>query len=418
MWQYQNTVLIYISDEFQYKPSVAACGLIRTIIKKTGKGATEEWNIANDTYMKKFKTIHDSGGSIVFISNQMDTLHINTIKSRFNKFIEKFTYVEETTEDKNQDIPNTQTKHIPVMAIFSTKKNCFTKPFTNLWKVMGFMYQIKKLPPPDLKMSIYIGRCDGGIYVANKGTESNVYTKKFFKCRTDIDRAFAHNVGVQFVSQTQFFYDKPEPKWKWCPILMDPDTRMKYIKDHKNDTEPNMADIINEKKYLIIIMGMPSSGRSTLIKRIVDDTFDKTKDANEPHIIHITKTKHMYKTYSKKLTKCIHDAIYEKTTIIKLDYSDYKHRNILIAIAREYEVPVLIINLTTDINICKILNYTKVQTSSNFNLGVHSRTTYAEWEKQYEVPIYYPDSDKDITVIEYPMVLRFRKELKFHYSPI
>jgi hypothetical protein len=429
MWQNKNTVLIYISEGFQYKPSVAGCGLLHTIIKETDS----EWNILDPAFIEKFRTIHDSGGSIVFFSNQ--NIHSNTIKARFSRFMQKFL------------LPSGDP--MPVMALFATKRNCFMKPFTNLWKVMGFMYQMKNKAIPDTSTSIYIGKFDGGIYVKNwQAVATKRFTKKTYTTRADSDRAFAHNVGVQFVSRAQFFYGKPEPKWQWCFLLMSLEDRMKYIKQHKECEEPNLPAMIGDKKYLVIVIGRPSSGRSTLIKRIIADSGagenltqnltprsqpganpernhstageigefrdpepNLTPHSPKPTVIHVSKN-----VYPKKLIKTIKEAIWKGTTIIKLDFPDYAHRNSLIKIAREYDTPTLLVNLTTDKKLCEILNRVKIQTATDFSLELHDHLAYADWQKKYEAPEYDSVSDPDVTVVEYPMVVRFRKEFRYQYS--
>ena len=415
MWQNKNTVLIYISEGFQYNPSVAACGLLHTVIQE----AESEWNI-NPEFIDKFKNIHESGGSIVFFSNQ--NIHANTIKARFTRCIQKFL------------LPSGDP--IPVMALFATKRNCFMKPFTNLWKVMGFMYQMKNKAIPDTSTSIYIGKFDGGIYVKNWQTiAAKRFAKKAYTTRSDSDRAFAHNIGVQFVSRAQFFYEKPEPKWRWCFFLMSVEDRMKYIKQHKECEEPNVSDMIRDKKHLVIVIGMPSSGRSTLIKRIISDStqvalvpdpgtnplpepseisaLDLTMEQRppEPTVIHVSQNK-----YPKKLIKTIKEAIWKGTTLIKLDFPDYAHRNALIKIAREYDTPIILIHLTTDKKICEILNRVKIQTTTDFSLEINDYQTYLTWQKKYEAPEYDSISDPDVTVVEYPMVVRSRKEFRYQYS--
>jgi predicted kinase len=425
MWQSKNTVLIYISEGFQYNPSVAGCGLLHTVIQET----ESEWNV-NPEFVEKFKIIHESGGSIVFFSNQ--NIHANTIKARFTRCMQKFL------------LPSGDP--IPVMALFATKHNCFMKPFTNLWKVMGFMYQIKNKAIPDVSTSIYIGKFDGGLYVKNwQAVAAKKFTKKIYTTRSDSDRAFAHNVGVQFVSRAQFFYGKPEPKWKWCFFLMSLEDRMKYIKQHNESEEPNLRAIMGDKKYLVIVIGRPSSGRSTLIKRIIaelgvpggvdlarpdaaltprstaeqsdeigsfrDQESASGSNAPEPTVIHVSK-----KVYPKKLIKTIKEAIWKGTTIIKLDFPDYAHRNALIKISREYDTPTIIVHLTTDKKLCEILNRVKIQTTTDFSLELHEHLAYIDWQKKYEAPEYDQVSDPDVTVVEYPMVVRLRREFKYQYS--
>lgn len=404
MWQNKNTVLIYISDGFQYKPSIAGFGLMRTLIKID---TSKEWCLGDPAYLEKLKVIHESGGSIVFFSNHYG-LHVNTIKARFGRFMTNLGH------------------NIPVMALFATRKNCFMKPFINLWKVLGFMYQIKQHDIPDIDSSIYVGKCDGGLYLKNwKEVAENKFAKKIFRSSSDVDRAFAHNVGIQFVARSTFFHEKPESKWKWYPMLMDPEVRLKYIKQHKNTPEPSISEIIGSKKYLVIVMGMPSSGRSTLIKRIVSELGDRPADIAEPlsdavgapsgeppNVVHVKQQK-----YTKKLIKTIKDFIWANTTIIKLDFSDYTHRTPIIKIAREYDTPILIVYLTTERKICEILNFVKVQTSTDFSLEIYGPDIYADWQKKFEALEYDPINDKDITVVEYPMVLRYRKEIKYRYSP-
>lgn len=422
MWIHRNHILIYISEDFGFNPNVAGCGFMHTIVKDYYKA--DEWRIADPSYMEKFKAIHDNGGSIVFFSNQSKILNINNIKSRFDKFAKDF--VVDYAADDSQDIPDEERKkqRIPIMALFSLRHNCFRKPFNNMWKVMGFVYIKQGKQPPDLSKSIYIGKMDGSFYVKNwDECKRDRYARKIYRNRSDVDRAFAANIGVPFVSHKLFFHGE-DTKWQWSRLIMPPDERLKYQRKQKKVVEPNMIEELMtlpspHNKYFIMVMGRPSSGKSTLIKRLEDDLMEKFGENFKYNIMKTDddgKKKTMSKNgkYTKNFIQKIKDALFDSTVILHMKFSNYNSRNELIEIARLYEIPTFIIYLTTPEKICRVMNFVKIQISKNFDQEYYLTSPFNEWQKKFEYPDYY---EKDVKMIEYPMVLRFRQELKFRYSP-
>jgi adenylate kinase family enzyme len=415
MWEQKNTVLIYRSSDFGFKPSVAGCGLTNTILKNGSKS----WEMWSPQILDKFQTIHESGGSIVFISNQYE-VNVNTIKAKFKDFMKSFVVREITDEnpvleskvsisgDENSPI----LKSLPVMALFAMKKNCFKKPFTNMWKVLGFIYYAEQHAMPNEKTSIIIGGQNGGFYMKKKKTDDKKYWVKDFTSRLDTDRAFADNIGVKFIWSNSFFTGKSETKWQWNPYIMSVENRIKSIKASKKIIEPDfmlsLEELPKSDKYLIIIMGRPSSGKTTLSKRIIEQIQLKHYENYKINVVNDFKKK-----FTKKFQTEIKNMIFENTTIIICNYSDYKNRNKYIKLARIYEVPSMIVHMTTEMKVCKVLNHTKIQTSRIFELELHDDKAYQTWDKYYEEPEYAED---DITVVSYPLVLRYRPEVKFRFN--
>ena len=412
MWEQKNTVLIYRSPDFGFKPSVAGCGLTNTILKNGSK----DWEMWSPEILEKFQTIHESGGSIVFISNQYG-VNVNTIKAKFKDFMKSFVVREkeleentvlEDTENEKKTVP----KSIPVMALFAMKKNCFKKPFTNMWKVLGFIYYAEKHPMPNEKTSIIIGGQNGGFYMRKRKSGDKKYWVKEFTSRLDTDRAFADNIGVKFIWSNSFFTEKSEPKWQWNPYIMSVENRMKYIKESKKIIEPDfmlsLEELPKADKYLFIIMGRPSSGKTTLSKRIIEQLQLKHSENYKINVVN-----DFEKKFTKKFQTEIKNMIFENTTIIIANNSDYKNRNKYIKLARIYEVPTMILHMTTEMKVCKVLNHTKIQTSRIFELELHDDKAYQTWDKHYEEPEYAED---DIVVVSYPLVLRYRPEIKFKFN--
>lgn len=401
-WYYRNTVLMYTSDDFQYKPNIGCFGLKNTICKNIDN---KNWDLWNPNILEKFRLINEKGGSIVFISDQSD-IDLNALKAKFCRFVKKL-----TIDDKS--VAGETPKYIPIMALFAMKKNCYRKPFTNLWNILLIVYKKEKKAPPDIKSSIYVGGRDGGIFLSNwKEVKQNRNVVKNFKNRSDNDRAFANNVGLQFSSAKAFFMDKPSCNWKWNNFLMLPKKRIEYYKTHKNDEEPDIMEIIEKmggEKHLIIINGNYSSGKSTLAKRILDSFKEKNGENFKITILSDYKIR-----FTKKNIKLFTDSIFESTTIIKTYKPTYEARKRYIKLAKKYEIPVLIINLTTPSNICRILNHTKVQLSNDIDLNIHPFNFYNKWITNFEYPDYI---EEFIEVIDYPMVLRYRKALMLNYSP-
>lgn len=404
-WDYQNTVLIYKSSDFSYKPSIAAFGVANTILKRSSLDKT--WELASPKILEKFKLIYDKGGSIVLFSNQYGK-NASFVKAKFNKLVKSL-----VIKSDNPVVEECKDTPIPIMAFFSLKKNCFKKPFTNLWKILNFIYQKKGLNHPDPSLSIFVGGNDGGLYLKNwQECQKNSYVRKIFKNRSDTDRAFAKNVGVRFSSAKSFFYGNAESKWNWNPYLMSVEDRIKHIKKHKDDTEPDVRKSLDElpekDKILVIIMGPPCSGKVTISKIITEKLKEKYGEEHKVVVINDIK-----RNLSKKFQKEITDSLFEQSTIIITKHPDYKRRNLYIRLAHKYEMPSLIVNVKADIAICKILDQVKVQISRDFARELYPVQIYKAWTKKFEYPDY---SEDNVVVMDYPLVMKFRHEMKFQYS--
>jgi len=106
---------------------------------------------------------------------------------------------------------------------------------------------------PDLQNSFYVGDAAGRPASGDR--------KKDFSCS---DRKFAHNVGIRFQTETEFFLRKPTEKFSWDSSF-DPIE----ISDHKN-TETftqQFESYAKSTQEMILMCGPPASGKSTFTKR-------------------------------------------------------------------------------------------------------------------------------------------------------
>lgn len=283
----------------------------------------------------------------------------------------------------------------PVIAVFAMEDNCFKKPFTNIWKVIIWLYRRKEKPLPSIHHSIYIGGLDGSY-------------------RPDTDRAFAYNIGLHFFSKIRYFTGENR-KWKYSEKC----GSTKYIKYklENPETPPNILEELKKvptaNKYIIIIMGRPSSGKHTLLTDLLEQIHSiYGQDFPVGNISakdHISKRFQRKKSFSYELKKLIENNV---ITIVVDDKPSYERRDDILKVASKAKASTLIVNLKTPRCIAFLFDMIKIQTSKNPKLKRLSDARMRFWEGIYENPDY---AESNILTIDYPIVLKHKKELMYKY---
>ena len=85
---------------------------------------------------------------------------------------------------------------IPIISFISTRINKYSKPFTGMWKIIELLYrrESKTIEKP---LSLVIGNKAGRINIKRRKIDKN--------CS---DRAFAHNIKLNFTTPDRFFLNK------------------------------------------------------------------------------------------------------------------------------------------------------------------------------------------------------------------
>ena len=137
--------------------------------------------------------------------------------------------------------------NIDLNVFISTSKDFCRKPNTGMWNyfIKKANYQI------DFKKSFYVGDAAGRL--------KDKKNKKDFSCS---DRMFASNIGINFYTPEVFFLKEKDREY----------TMPNLAQELFVDIEDKNPDIKDLTKYsVIILVGAPASGKSTLSKKLGSD---------------------------------------------------------------------------------------------------------------------------------------------------
>ena len=160
---------------------------------------------------------------------------------------------------------------------------------------------------------------------------------------SDSDKKFAENIGIKYFSPEEFFDFKGS-----------------------NFEIPNIK--LSKKPEIIIMVGYPGSGKTTIAKEIC-------KDNNYIHI-----PSDLYKTTNKMKKVSIEFITHSKSIVFDATHSSIKKRNELVEHAKKYNYEIRCIHLTTSFDISYKRNNLR-----NDKKQI-PKVAYSVYKKNYEKP--------------------------------
>ncbi len=378
MWKYFDTVIYYVPTQFNFSATTAVFSFVDTLIKKPAlkpdimlnvqENSSEKENSPEqkeqksnpkfeykyDTVKEKIQSIYNKGGSVIIFDSHQ-TGNIDEVKEAFDAF--------------QKDV------EVPMLAFFSTKKNRYSKPFTNIWRLIELFYK-KQKKTIDKRISLIVGHNAGRVELFNKRNR-----KRDYSCA---DRAFANNIGITFTTPEVFFLNNTKyTLWEWSPyVLSEPSKKSLATAKY---SPPNIHDELGKMpqatQYIVIITGTPSCGKSTLaakIKRKWDSDYDRgviesvSENTNDTNQIIAQTTK-----YLKNKQSVLIDIVCENINITRI-----------VRTAMEHSTPILILEIKTTKHTAHLLDFMKVQMTHDSNIVVKSKYDWKNYHKQYTCPLY------------------------------
>ena len=367
-WKELDTLLLYQSMDFKFNSNVVIVELDNTLIKNISKKKLYEnefdENKSIDLYlnnsMRKFKS---NDFSVIILSNQITTSDNNydIIKLKIKRFIEK--------------------THIPVLAIFALRPNCFMKPHTKLWNLVKQYYKLKnRFITNGMVISNH-----GGNFIEKYNKKTDIVTGKFVS--DDIDRAFAHNIGLPFVSIENFLeITNNKPILKWTSSIIPPELRIELLEGLRNYHNKNVFEEISRMPksdtYLIIIFGAPCSGKTTLAREIVKQW--RSSKLNDTNAIKFYTT-HKYSI--NKINKLCEKSINSRfSVLVDGEYPNNNYRKNIIETAKKNKSNIIYIEVNPDFEISKLLNHVRVENNNDPKLELISLSKFYEYRGKYIKP--------------------------------
>jgi DNA 3'-phosphatase len=346
MWKEIDSVAFYISQNYEYHPTVAVFSFYNTLVKLV---QTKNKNTIIDLWcssvLLKIQTLVEKNVSIIII----DETHYSIVKLK--EHIDSFIKL----------------TNIPIIAFFATKKNKYHKPYTESWRLINLLYR-KSPNIINASKSVYIGHNAG-----------RMYKNRWVNDKSCCDRAFASNIGLAFTTPERFFLDLDESKkWRGDVNIISERLRRQFYDDSQHYEIPVIIDEIRKlpesSKYTVIITGPPSSGKTTFTQKI----FRKwCSDYMEIGSVALTTNPDLIEPILRE----------KKSVIIDITCDAIAITNI-IKTSMECETPILLVcmKLSKELNI--LLDNIKVQIAKDHMVEQQPLHIWKNYTKLYELPVY------------------------------
>lgn len=278
-----------------------------------------------------------------------------------------------------------------------TAYNKYRKPMIGAYDLLLKEMKIDK------KKSFYCGDAAGRpanwkySYIDNNGEKCEEINKK--KDFSASDLYFATNCGLKFYVPEEFFFDN---HFKSDAIKLPKRNFLDYLKDKK--FKDNFKLKLNEKKkYLIIMIGLPASGKSYL-----SHTIQKEYGKYKFEIVNkdLLKTKSKNDNLFKKLINDDANIIIDNTNLVKKD-RDY-YIKFLEKSGKRNEYEIIGINFTTNYDIINQLNYWRCYFTGRFIKSV----VYNTLKKRMDIKGLLNEDFNKIINYDYKPVFKNKKEEK------
>lgn len=339
MWSSIDTIICHFPKSYKFNKTVVIITFYGVIVKKPLYSSSLKIYKHNKLIIDKLKMLIKNNVSIIFF------------ESVIPKHIKKCTDVFGMFKKENQ---------LPIACVISTKNNKYAKPYTHMWSFIQKIFKIKGKIDIDLGKSLYIG--------IHAGRKSNSHLRDDKSC---IDRSFAHNIQMKFITSNAFFQNDVIPfKWAWSFVPNAKDREILITQNLNNPNILNELEILEDddsKKKIIVITGLKYSGKTTLSKK-VKKIWENKKSINVFYI-HFTN-----ETNLEIINTTIH-----KNIIIDIDINSKSLMNIM-KNSMTYKIPTLLVDLVTPNEVISLFNHMSVQTSKTsdvvFDFKIKNKPKY------------------------------------------
>ena len=306
---------------------IAAFDLDYTLIKpKSGRKFPkdkDDWKFLNDKAKLYLQTLNNNNYTIIIFTNQKG---ISKGKLTILDFYKKIKNIEEQIG-------------FDINILISTKDDKFRKPMTGMW---DFLIEKTKVEV-DYKNSFYVGDAAGRIYKDKKDHSSD-------------DLYFAFNINLNFLTPEKFF-NEDDNFQTTNPFKL------------KSNNDKIILNVDETKKNIILMVGAPASGKTTISEKIFKDYKIISQD----------------KLRSKKrcLDKTLKYLNKNKNIIIDNTNPDRTTRKEYLDLANKYDYNKIIINYDIPKDVVKYLNKYRAQTQ---NKKLIPDIVYNIFYKKFENP--------------------------------
>jgi DNA 3'-phosphatase len=381
VWKEIDSILYYIPKNFKYNQALAIFNFVETLVILKYNNIEISLKYKYEEVKSKLKDIANKGASIMIYQSFYHN-NINHIKYLFELFIKDL--------------------EIPIVAFFSTSKNKYTKPCTNIWNLMELFYQ-KEKKQINKNLSIFVGHKAGRINLVNKKSID-------YSC---LDRSFASNIGISFFTPERFFLnDTKVSMWEFTNEIINQESRKTEL---SNNLKIQVPVIINEiyllpksDLYTIIITGPPSCGKTTLAKKFNQKWTIEYKIGKIAHV-----SENEFELF-EEVQISVNQHLKEKKSVIVDLLCNINNITQLIKTSMINHVPILIVEIKGAEKIIKLLDFIKIQNSKSYKSKLYLKQHWIQYYKNYKEPKF-----TDLSCVKYmtfPLIIQISDEFWYEYS--
>eukprot|EP00727_Mastigamoeba_balamuthi_P009307 m51a1_g5 putative dna 3 phosphatase (656) ;mRNA; r:16590-19825 len=245
VWTRDGSLLVLNADSSPRSRTVCGFDMDDTLITtRSGRvfaTGRSDWKWLFECIPDKLRALHAEGKKVVIFTNQGG---VNG-KNGYDETKERM--ICGKIEDMVAELG------FPVLALVATTEDVYRKPATNMWDYMA--RRLNGGAAPDLSTSIFVGDAAGRPERTDVRGEKQ---KKDFSCS---DRKFAYNVGVWFRTPEEYFLGDEAAAFGWDAV------DLSHIPTDGEMCEGGIASLTSKSQELIVMVGFPASGKSTLAAR-------------------------------------------------------------------------------------------------------------------------------------------------------
>ncbi|CAI2350531.1 unnamed protein product [Caenorhabditis sp. 36 PRJEB53466] len=235
-------LIIFTHNDVEGKEKIAAFDMDGTLITtKSGKvfpTDCSDWKLLYDHIGAVLKKWHSDGYKIVIFTNQKGIQVGKVDRNEFKKKIEAIVVK----------------IGVPIQAFVSVAGGIYRKPCIGMWEELKQKNDGVEI---NVSESVFVGDAAGRHKTKTRSKKDHSFA----------DRLFAANVGVEFKTPEQFF-GKSAADEPWGPPAFNPKD---LFTEGIEQFEPKDAHLKKKGVEIVVMVGFPGSGKSTVAKMFADE---------------------------------------------------------------------------------------------------------------------------------------------------
>jgi hypothetical protein len=312
-------------------------------------------------------------------------LNIDIIKRKIEKIVDKL--------------------KIPIIGFFAILPNCFMKPHTGMWKLLNAYY--KTYGNSSIHNAVVVSN-EGGMIIENE--KKGIVTRNV--CYSDIDRAFAHNIGMKYQNIDEFLGYDDKFEFSWDNKIIPPEVRELYIEQINKLSQPNIFKELGKfgdcDIYVIMVMGAPRCGK-TLFAKMILSKWKKSLFGHRNAVHRLGMDKYTNKLRLSTFKKHIDDRI---SVILDGNCHTDELRNPYLDHIKNTNIPILCVEVNCGLEMAKVFNHSHVEETTGDKIYLYKTREYNIYKSMYKKP----KTTKNLRYILYPPNIEERDAImKYRY---